>query len=59
MRSPTISYADDSAPAGPCPRDRLAQPTGVVLQLGGDRIIADNVVVATGFGRTPSIPDFA
>jgi putative flavoprotein involved in K+ transport len=31
-----------------------------VLHLGADRIIAQNVVVATGtFGRTPSIPDFA
>ena len=31
-----------------------------MLQLGADRIIADNVVVATGtFGRTPNIPDFA
>ncbi len=31
-----------------------------LLRLGADRIIADNVVVATGtFGRTPSIPDFA
>ena len=31
-----------------------------MLQLGADRIIADNVVVATGtFGRTPRIPDFA
>jgi putative flavoprotein involved in K+ transport len=31
-----------------------------VLWLGDDRIVADNVVVATGtFGRTPSIPDFA
>ncbi len=41
--------------------DRLEAADGkYVLQLGGDRIIADNVVVATGtFGRTPSIPDFA
>ena len=31
-----------------------------LLRLGADRIIADNVVVATGtFGRTPNIPDFA
>ena len=41
--------------------DRLQAMDGkYVLQLGADRIIADNVVVATGtFGRTPSIPDFA
>ena len=41
--------------------DRLQAIDGrYVLQLGADRIIADNVVVATGtFGRTPSIPDFA
>ena len=41
--------------------DRLQAVDGkYVLQLGADRIIADNVVVATGtFGRTPSIPDFA
>jgi putative flavoprotein involved in K+ transport len=31
-----------------------------VLHVGDDRIIAQNVVVATGtFGRTPNIPDFA
>jgi putative flavoprotein involved in K+ transport len=41
--------------------DRLeAADRNYVLHLGDDRIIADNVVVATGtFGRTPSIPDFA
>ena len=41
--------------------DRLEASDGkYVLHLGADRIIADNVVVATGtFGRTPSIPDFA
>lgn len=41
--------------------DRLHAVDGkYVLQLGADRIIADNVVVATGtFGRTPNIPDFA
>ena len=41
--------------------DRLQAVDGkYVLQLGADRIIADNVVVATGtFGRTPNIPDFA
>jgi len=41
--------------------DRLeAADRSYVLHLGDDRIIADNVVVATGtFGRTPSIPDFA
>ena len=41
--------------------DRLQAADGkYVLQLGADRIIADNVVVATGtFGRTPRIPDFA
>jgi putative flavoprotein involved in K+ transport len=41
--------------------DRLQAVDGkYMLQLGADRIIADNVVVATGtFGRTPSIPDFA
>ncbi len=41
--------------------DRLAAVDGkYVLQLGADRIISDNVVVATGtFGRTPNIPDFA
>jgi putative flavoprotein involved in K+ transport len=40
---------------------RLAAADGkYVLSLGDDRIVADNVVVATGtFGRTPSIPDFA
>jgi putative flavoprotein involved in K+ transport len=31
-----------------------------LLQLGAHRIIAENVVVATGtFGRTPNLPDFA
>ncbi|HEX3198338.1 MAG TPA: FAD-dependent oxidoreductase [Propionibacteriaceae bacterium] len=41
--------------------DRLEAADGsYVLHVGDDRIIADNVVVATGtFGRTPSIPDFA
>ena len=41
--------------------DRLQAVDGkYVLRLGPDRIIADNVVVATGtFGRTPNIPDFA
>ena len=41
--------------------DRLHAVDGkYVLQLGADRIIADNVVVATGtFGRIPNIPDFA
>ncbi|HEX3206441.1 MAG TPA: NAD(P)-binding domain-containing protein, partial [Propionibacteriaceae bacterium] len=41
--------------------DRLEAADGrYVLHIGDDRIIADNVVVATGtFGRTPSIPDFA
>jgi putative flavoprotein involved in K+ transport len=41
--------------------DRLEATDGTyVLQLGADRISADNVVVATGtFGRTPFIPDFA
>jgi putative flavoprotein involved in K+ transport len=41
--------------------DRLEATDGkYVLQLGADRISADNVVVATGtFGRTPFIPDFA
>jgi putative flavoprotein involved in K+ transport len=41
--------------------ERLAAADGkYVLWLGDDRIVADNVVVATGtFGRTPSIPDFA
>jgi putative flavoprotein involved in K+ transport len=41
--------------------DRLEVVGGnYVLHIGDDRIIAENVVVATGtFGRTPSIPDFA
>ena len=41
--------------------ERLQAADGkYVLWLGDDRIVADNVVVATGtFGRTPSIPDFA
>jgi putative flavoprotein involved in K+ transport len=41
--------------------DRLQATDGkYVLWLGADRIVAENVVVATGtFGRTPSIPDFA
>jgi putative flavoprotein involved in K+ transport len=41
--------------------ERLEAADGkYVLWLGDDRIVADNVVVATGtFGRTPSIPDFA
>ncbi len=41
--------------------DRLQAVDGkYLLQLGADRIVADNVVVATGtFGRTPNIPDFA
>jgi putative flavoprotein involved in K+ transport len=41
--------------------ERLRAADGkYVLWLGDDRIVADNVVVATGtFGRTPSIPDFA
>jgi putative flavoprotein involved in K+ transport len=41
--------------------DRLEVAGGrYLLQLGADRIIADNVVVATGtFGRTPNIPDLA
>ena len=41
--------------------DRLEAADGkYVLWLGDDRIVAENVVVATGtFGRTPSIPDFA
>jgi putative flavoprotein involved in K+ transport len=41
--------------------DRLQAVDGkYVLWLGADRIIADNIVVATGtFGRTPNIPDFA
>jgi putative flavoprotein involved in K+ transport len=41
--------------------DRLQDVDGKYrLQLGADRIVADNVVVATGtFGRTPNIPDFA
>lgn len=33
---------------------------GYLVTTGEDRILADNVVVATGtFGRTPSLPDFA
>lgn len=33
---------------------------GFVITTGADRIVADNVVVATGtFGHTPSLPDFA
>ncbi len=41
--------------------DRLQAANGkYVLELGADRIVAENVVVATGtFGRTPYIPDFA
>lgn len=41
--------------------DRLeAEEGNYVLHLGADRIIAENVVVATGtFGRTPNIPEFA
>jgi putative flavoprotein involved in K+ transport len=41
--------------------DRLQAVDGkYVLQLGADRIVAENVVVATGgFGRAPRIPDFA
>jgi putative flavoprotein involved in K+ transport len=41
--------------------ERLEAADGrYLLWLGDDRIIAENVVVATGtFGRTPSIPDFA
>ena len=41
--------------------DRLEAADGkYVLWLGDDRIVAENVVVATGtFGRTPSIPEFA
>ena len=41
--------------------ERLEAADGkYVLRLGNDRIVADNVVVATGtFGRTPSLPDFA
>jgi putative flavoprotein involved in K+ transport len=41
--------------------ERLEAADGkYVLWIGDDRIIADNVVVATGtFGRTPYIPDFA
>ena len=41
--------------------DRLQATDGkYVLWLGADRIVAENVVVATGtFGRTPSIPEFA
>jgi putative flavoprotein involved in K+ transport len=41
--------------------DRLEAADGkYLLWLGADRILADNVVVATGtFGRTPSMPDFA
>ncbi|WP_368680636.1 NAD(P)/FAD-dependent oxidoreductase (plasmid) [Rhodococcus opacus] len=33
---------------------------GYIAAVGGDRIVCDNVVVATGtFGRTPQVPDFA
>jgi putative flavoprotein involved in K+ transport len=41
--------------------DRLEAADGrYVLSLGDDRVVAENVVVATGtFGRTPYIPDFA
>lgn len=41
--------------------DRLeADPGGYALRIGGDTVLAENVVVATGtFGRTPNIPDFA
>ena len=41
--------------------ERLEAADGkYVLWLGNDRIVADNVVVATGtFGRTPRLPDFA
>jgi putative flavoprotein involved in K+ transport len=41
--------------------NRLTAANGsYVLDLGDDRIVAENVVVATGtFGRTPWIPDFA
>jgi putative flavoprotein involved in K+ transport len=41
--------------------ERLQAAEGkYVLWLGNDRIVADNVVVATGtFGRTPNVPDFA
>jgi putative flavoprotein involved in K+ transport len=49
-------------PVRPCAHvDRLRAVNGkYLLQLGADRLVADNVVVATGtFGRTPSIPDFA
>ena len=49
-------------PVRPCAHvDRLQTADGkYLLQLGADRLIADNVVIATGtFGRTPSIPDFA
>ena len=64
-RSPTIWRRTPSGSNSPVRMharvDRLEAADGkYVLQLGGDRIIADNVVVATGtFGRTPSIPDFA
>ncbi len=38
----------------------LAREGGYTVLAGGQRIEADNVVVATGtFGRTPSLPDFA
>jgi putative flavoprotein involved in K+ transport len=49
-------------PVRPCSHvERLQSSNGkYLLQLGADRLVADNVVVATGtFGRTPSIPDFA
>jgi putative flavoprotein involved in K+ transport len=41
--------------------ERLEAADGkYVLWLGNDRIVTDNVVVATGtFGRTPRLPDFA
>jgi putative flavoprotein involved in K+ transport len=41
--------------------DRLQAADGkYVLWLGDDRVVAENVVVATGtFGRTPRIPEFA
>lgn len=41
--------------------DRLEREDGRwVVVLGDERIVADNVVVATGtFGRTPNLPDFA
>ncbi|WP_406057286.1 flavin-containing monooxygenase [Kribbella sp. NBC_00889] len=41
--------------------DRLERHDGRwTVVIGDERIVADNVVVATGtFGRTPSLPDFA